>query len=72
MIWTVNYLGGGGLCDPPVYFDNYATCRYEKLHKNEKNVFFLDIKLDFLCYRFENNYRLKCDHKLTIVHKMTC
>ena len=71
MIWTVNYLGGG-LCDPPVYLDNYATYRYEKLHTNKKNVFFLDMKLDFLCYRFENNYRLECDHKLTIVHKMTC
>ena len=40
MIWTVNYLGGGGLCDPPpVYLDNYATYRYEKLHTNKKNCF---------------------------------
>ena len=39
MIWTVNYLGGGGLCDPPVYLDNYATYRYEKLHTNNKKTF---------------------------------
>ena len=42
----------------PVYLDNYATYRYEKLHTNKKNGFFLDMQLDFLCYRFENNYRL--------------
>ena len=71
MNWTVNY-GGGGLCVPPVYLDNYATYRYEKLHTNKKNVFFLDKKLNFLCYRFENYYRLKCDPKLTIVHKLIC
>ena len=72
MIWTVNYLGGGGgLCVPSVYLDNCLTYRYKKLHTNKKNVFFLDMKLDFLCSRFENNYRLKCDHKLTIVHKLT-
>ena len=72
MIWTVNYLGGGVYVTPPVYLGKYATYHYEKLHTNKKNVFFLDMKLDFLCSRFENNYRLKCDHKLTIVHKLTC
>ena len=59
MIWTFNYLGGGWcIRPPPVYLDNYTTYRYEKLHTNKNNVFFLDMKLDFLCYRSENNYIL--------------
>ena len=39
IIWTVNYPGGGGLCDPPVYLDNYATYRYEKLNRIRKKMF---------------------------------
>ena len=61
MIWTVNYLGVGGYVTPPVDLNNYATYRYEKLHTNKKIVFFLDMNIDFLCHRFENNYRLKCE-----------
>ena len=72
MIWTVNYLGGVYMIPPPcisIIIQHIATKNYIQI---KKNVFFLDMKLDFLCYHFKNNYRLKCDHKLKIVHKLTC
>ena len=49
MIWTVNYLGGGGgvYVTPPVYLDNYATYRYEKLHTNKKKCFLSSYEIRF-------------------------
>ena len=49
------------------YFDTKNYIQIKKI------VFFLDMKLDFFMLpSSENNYRLHCDHKLIIVHKLTC
>ena len=51
MIWTVNYLGGGVyVTPPPVYLDNYATYRYEKLHTNKKKCFLSRYKIRFFMF----------------------
>ena len=48
MIWTVNYLGGGGVyVTPPVYLGKYATYHYEKLHTNKKKCFLSRYEIRF-------------------------